>query len=154
MRKQANFFQIFEFVFKILNFIFVKKNVNRIVRYRFRDLRIKFNQIFSKFFSKFILLINQMIDISKQIKIKKLREKLTSQLQKIIINNEKFHTIETFKTLMKQVDLKLNSIVYDKQNKQNNKRKTRVNKIFFKNNINQKIFNVSIINNRRTFFKN
>ena len=38
-----------------------------------------------------------MLDISKQIKIDKLREKLMSQLQKIIINNKKFHTIEIFK---------------------------------------------------------
>ena len=105
--------------------------MNRIVRHRFRNLRIKLNQIFSKFFSKFILLIDQMIDISKQIKIEKLREKLTSQLQKIIINNEKFHTIEIFKILVKQVDLKFNSIIYDKQNKQNNKKKnSRKSRIF------------------------
>ena len=128
--------------------------MNRIVRHRFRDLRMKLNQIFSKFFSKFILLIDQMIDISKQIKIEKLREKFTSQLQKIIINNEKFHTIEIFKTLMKHVDLKFNNIIYNKQNKQNNKKKTRANKEFSRDNINQKIFNFFIINNRRTFFKN
>ena len=128
--------------------------MNRIVRYRFRNLRMKFNQIFSKFFSKFILLIDQMIDISKQIKIDELREKLTSQLQKIIVNNEKFHTIEILKNLVKKVDLKFNNIIYDKQNKQNNKKKTRVNKEFFRDNINQKISNISIIDNRRTFSKN
>ena len=88
--------------------------MNRIVRYRFRNLRIKFNQIFSKFFSKFILLIDQIIDISKQIKIEKFREKFTFQFQKIIINNEKFYTIEVLKTLIKQINLKLNNIVYDK----------------------------------------
>ena len=75
-------------------------------------------------------------------------------MQKIIINNEKFHTIETLKNLMKKVNLKFNNIVYNKQNKQNNKRKTRANKEFSRDNINQKIFNFLIINNRRTFFKN
>ena len=97
--------------------------MNRIVRHRFQNLRIKFNQIFSKFFSKFIFLIDQIIDISKQIKIEKLREKFTFQLQKIIINNEKFYTIEILKVLMKQIDLKFNNIVYNKQNKQKNKKK-------------------------------
>ena len=75
-------------------------------------------------------------------------------MQKIIINNEKFDTIEIFKNLMKKIDLKLNSIVYNKQNKQNNKKKIRVNKNFFKNSINQKVFNFLIIDNRRIFFKN
>ena len=75
-------------------------------------------------------------------------------MQKIIVNNEKFHTIETFKHLMKKIDLKLNNIVYDIQNKQKNKKKIRANKKFSRDNINQKIFNFLIINNRRTFFKN
>ena len=74
-----------------------------------------------------------MIDISKQIKIEKLREKLTSQLQKIIINNEKFHTIKVFKTLMIQVNLKLNNIIYNKQNNKNNKKKnSRKQRVFSK----------------------
>ena len=55
---------------------------------------------------------------------------------------------------MKHVDLKFNNIIYNKQNKQNNKKKTRANKKFSRDNINQKIFNISIIDNRRTFSKN
>ena len=54
---------------------------------------------------------------------------------------------------MKKINLKLNNIVYNKQNKHNNKRKTRVNKKLFQNNINQKIFNILIINNHYIFSK-
>ena len=55
-----------------------------------------------------------MLDISKQIKIDELREKFIIQLQKNIINNEKFHTIEILKILIKKINLKINNIIYDK----------------------------------------
>ena len=153
-RKHPDFFQTLEFVFQVLDLIFAEKNVDRIVRHRFKNLRMKSNQIFPEFFSEFILLTDQMIDTSKQTKVDELREKLTPQLQKAIVSNGKFHTVEALKTLVEHVDLELNSIVYDKQDRQDNKGKARASKGFSRDNTSQKTSNISATGNRRTLSKN
>ena len=67
----------------------------------------RINQRFSKFFSKFLLLFNQLFQYLKQNLINKFREKFIFQFQRIIINNDKFNTIQNLKKLIKKINQKL-----------------------------------------------
>ena len=94
-------------IFDVLFLIYAKKNKKRNVRNKFKTFIMRINQRFSNFFSKFLLLFNQLSHYSKQNLTDELREKLTSQLQRIIVNNDRFHTIESLKKLIEKINQKL-----------------------------------------------
>ena len=66
----------------------------------------RINQLFSKFFSKFLLLFNQLLHYSEQNLTNKFREKFISQFQRVIVNNDKFNRIENLKKLIKKINQK------------------------------------------------
>ena len=68
------------------------------------------NQRFSKFFSKFVLLSSQLFNYSQQILIDEFREKLTSALQRVIVNNEKFNDVNSLKELIETMNQKFHSL--------------------------------------------
>ena len=101
------FFKISQMIFDVLFLIFAKKNKKRNIRNKFKTFTMRINQRFSKFFSKFLLLFNQLSHYSKQNLTNEFREKLISQLQRIIVSNDKFSTIESLKKLIEKIDQKL-----------------------------------------------
>ena len=64
-RHESNVFVEFNDVFEILNKIFKNHDKKRNVRKIYNKFKMKSNQIFSKFYSKFILLINQLRNCCK-----------------------------------------------------------------------------------------
>ena len=67
----------------------------------------RINQRFSKFFFEFLMLFNQLFHYSKQNLIDEFREKFIFQLQRIIVNNDRFETIENLKKLIEKMNQKL-----------------------------------------------
>ena len=67
----------------------------------------RINQRFSKNFSKFLLLFSQLFHYSKQNLTDEFREKLISQFQRAIVNNDRFHTIENLKKLIEKINQEL-----------------------------------------------
>ena len=65
----SNFYQCFDDVYVVLNSLYKNKNRIRDVRRQFEIFEMKFDQIFSNFYSKFIFFVNQLIDYSKKTKI-------------------------------------------------------------------------------------
>ena len=104
------FFKTSQMIFDVLSLIFAKKNKKRSIRNKFKVLTMRINQRFPKFFSEFLLLFNQLSHYSKQNLTDELREKLTSQLQRVIVSNGKFSTIESLKKLIEEVNQELHSL--------------------------------------------
>ena len=73
------FFKTSQMIFDVLSLIYAKKNKKRNVRNKFKAFIMRINQRFSNFFSKFLLLFNQLSHYSKQDLTNELREKFTSQ---------------------------------------------------------------------------
>ena len=141
------FFKISQMIFDVLSLIFAKKNKKRSIRNKFKALTMRINQRFSKFFSEFLLLFSQLSHYSKQNLTDELREKLTSQLQRVIVNNDKFSTIESLKKLIEKVNQELHFLEvtrFENSVFKNSSRiifKTSIVKIVTRNNI----FNVNKI---------
>ena len=91
----------------MLFLIYVEKNKNRNIRNKFKIFIMRFNQRFSKFFFEFLMLFNQLFHYSKQNLTNEFREKFIFQFQRIIVNNEKFTTIENLKKLIEKINQKL-----------------------------------------------
>ena len=104
------FFKTSQMIFDVLSLIFAKKNKERSIRNKFKVLTMRINQRFSEFFSEFLLLSSQLPHYSEQNLTDELREKLTSQLQRAIVSNGKFSTIESLKELIEEVDQELHSL--------------------------------------------
>ena len=104
------FFKIVDEIFTLLISIFVEKNVDRIVRNKFKNFKMNINQRFSNFFSKFVLLFSQLSNYSQQILTNELREKLTSIFQRAIVSNDKFSDINSLKKLIESVNQKLHNL--------------------------------------------
>ena len=97
-------------IFDVLSLIYAEKNKKRNVRNKFKAFIMRINQRFSNFFSKFLLLFSQLSHYSKQNLTDELREKLTSQLQRVIVSNDRFHTIESLKKLIEEINQELHSL--------------------------------------------
>ena len=104
------FFKISQMIFDVLSLIFAKKNKKRSIRNKFKVLIMRINQRFSKFFSEFLLLSSQLSHYSKQNLTDEFREKLISQLQRVIVNNDKFSIVESLKKLIEKINQKLHSL--------------------------------------------
>ena len=70
----------------------------------------RINQRFSEFFSEFLMLFSQLSHYSEQNLIDEFREKLTPQLQRVIVSNDRFETIESLKKLIEKMNQKLHSL--------------------------------------------
>ena len=97
-------------MFTLLVTVFAEKNVDRIVRNKFKNLKMNINQRFSDFFSEFVLLFSQLPDYSQQILTDELREKLTPTLQRAIVSNGKFSDVNSLKELVESVNQELHSL--------------------------------------------
>ena len=96
-------------VFDVLILVYVEKNKKRSVRNKFKTFTMRINQRFSEFFFEFLMLFSQLPHYSKQNLIDELREKLTFQLQRAIVSNGRFETVESLKKLIEEVNQKLHS---------------------------------------------
>ena len=104
------FFKTIDEMFILLITIFVEKNIDRIVRNKFKNFKMNINQRFSKFFSKFVLLFSQLFNYFQQILIDELREKLTSVFQRVIVSNEKFNDVNSLKKLIETINQKFHNL--------------------------------------------
>ena len=144
------FFKIVDEVFILLISIFVEKNVDRIVRNKFKNLKMSINQRFSNFFSKFVLLFSQLSNYFQQILTNEFREKLTSTFQRAIVSNDKFSDVNSLKKLIENVNQKLHNL----KNYQIIKIEifTWINQSFNKRNIVKSFTRTSIFSTLKRFF--
>ena len=94
-------------IFDVLILIYVEKNKKRNVRNKFKTFIMRINQRFSKFFFEFLMLFSQLSHYSKQNLIDEFREKLIFQLQRVIVSNDRFETVESLKKLIEEMNQKL-----------------------------------------------
>ena len=97
-------------VFDVLTLIYAEKNKERSVRNKFKTLTMRTNQRFPEFFSEFLMLSSQLPHYSEQNLTDELREKLTPQLQRAIVSNGRFETVESLKELIEEVNQELHSL--------------------------------------------
>ena len=97
-------------MFILLITIFVEKNIDRIVRNKFKNFKMNINQRFSKFFSKFVFLFNQLFNYFQQTLIDEFREKLMFAFQRAIVSNEKFNDVNSLKKLIETMNQKLHNL--------------------------------------------
>ena len=114
-RHESNVFVEFSDVFEILNEIFKNHDKKRNARKIYNKFKMKSNQIFSKFYSKFILLINQLRDCIEAIKMKNLKEKITTKLTLITINSDFFYFLKFYKKHLQSIDVKFNHLRSESQ---------------------------------------
>ena len=104
------FFKIFQIIFDVLFLIYAKKNKKRNIRNKFKIFIMRINQRFSKFFSKFLLLFNQLFHYSQQNLTNEFREKFIFQFQRVIVNNDKFNTIENLKKIIEKINQEFHNL--------------------------------------------
>ena len=113
-------------MFQILNVVYDDFNWERNARTKFNKLQMKFDQIFVDFFSNFILLINQLNDYSKIIKMNRLKIKIIYQFKQIIATFENFFIVKTLKKKLLSIYIRMrnnrdnNSFEIDERNKTRN----------------------------------
>ena len=112
----------------------------------------KLEQIFSIFYSKFIKLINQLIDYFEQIKINCFENKFTFKFLEIMTINEIFIILHFLKKYFFNINNRLNNIRYEKI-KENNKNKIRFIKKFSQNVFSRLTSIFKRFKNRRVIFK-
>ena len=66
-----------------MNDIYIDVDHLRNVRRQYDDLRMKFTELFSEFYSEFLLLANQLLKKNEENKIHDLEEKITTKLQHV-----------------------------------------------------------------------
>ena len=100
------FFKISQMIFDVLSLIYAEKNKKRSIRNKFKAFIMRINQRFSKF----LLLFSQLSHYSQQNLTDELREKLISQLQRVIVSNDRFSTVESLKKLIEKIDQEFHSL--------------------------------------------
>ena len=107
------FYQKSQNVFDLLNFIYLNINRLRNTRRDFEILKIKLEQTFNVFYSKFIKLINQLIDYFEQIKMNCLKSKFTFKFLETMTINEFFIILNVLKKHFFNINNRLNNIRHD-----------------------------------------
>ena len=107
-RHDFTIFVRFKNVFDILNEIFLNHDNERNVRAKYNELKMKSKQFFAKFYSKFILLTNQLKNCIDQIKLKNLKNKISTSLIQATINNESFNSLLIYKKHFQIIDINFN----------------------------------------------
>ena len=113
----------------------------------------KLEQIFSIFYSKFIKLINQLIDYFEQIKMNCFENKFTFKFLEIMTINEIFIILHFLKKHFLNINNRLNNIRHEKI-KKNNKNKTRFIKKISRDVFSRSTNILKHFENRRVIFKN
>ena len=109
-RQRHNFtiFVRFKNVFDILNEFFLNHDSERNARAKYNELKMKSEQFFAEFYSKFILLTNQLKNCIDQIKLKNLKNKISTSLTQTTINNESFNFLLIYKKHLQIIDINFN----------------------------------------------
>ena len=97
-------------VFEILDEIFKNSNRARNARVKYNELIMSFTMFFVEFYVEFILLINQLINCSKEMHMKDLKNKISNTLTRIIVNSELFTTLKQYKKHLQITNEKLKNL--------------------------------------------
>ena len=95
-------------VFDALNEIYLDHDSERNVRAKYNELKMKLKQFFAEFYSNFILLTNQLKNCIDQIKLKNLKNKISTSLIQATINSESFNFLLIYKKHLQIIDINLN----------------------------------------------
>ena len=106
-RHDSKIFLRFRDVFEILDEIL--KNFNRVrnARVKYNELIMSFTMFFVEFYVEFILLINQLINCSKEMHMKDLKNKISNTLTRVIVNSEFFTSLRQYKKHLQITNEKL-----------------------------------------------
>ena len=103
-KAQRHYFLDFEEIFKLLDIIYVDANHDRNVRRQYDDLRMKFFDLYSEFYSKFLLLTNQLSNKSDENKIHDLKKKLIVKFRLTMNNLNNFISLKAFHRKIQTID--------------------------------------------------
>ena len=142
-------------MFDVLNNFYFDSNKIRNAKKKYEKLQMKSKQTFIKFYSDFIILVNQLKKYSKKIKINDFEHKIILNLRRVIVNLNDFTFLKVLKRKLLFVDVKFNHI--------NNDVKSNINviKAFIKKTIEviaEKFVNVKLFRSlfdieKRTFIR-
>ena len=107
-RHDLTIFVRFKNVFDALNEIFLNHDSERNARAKYNELKMKSEQFFAEFYSNFILLTNQLKNCIDQIKLKNLKNKISTSLTQATINNEFFNFLLIYKKHLQIIDINFN----------------------------------------------
>ena len=88
----------------MLNIIYIDVDHERNVRRRYDDLSIKYIDLYNEFYSKFLLLINQLFNKFDENKIHDLKKKLIVKFKLIMNNLNNFISFEIFHRKIQTID--------------------------------------------------
>ena len=100
-------------MFDMLNNLYFDSNRVRNAKKKYKKFRMKSKQTFIKFYSDFIILINQLKKYSEKIKINDLKHKIIFNLRRVLVNLNDFTFLKILKRKLLFVDAKLNHINND-----------------------------------------
>ena len=103
-------------MFDVLNNFYFDSNRIRNVKKKYKKLQMKSKQTFIKFYSDFIILINQLKKYSKKININDLEHKIIFNFRRVIVNLNDFTFLKILKRKLLFVDAKFNYINNDVKN--------------------------------------
>ena len=106
-------------MFDVLNNLYFDSNRIRNVKEKYKKLRMKSKQTFIKFYSDFIILINQLKKYSEKIKIDDLEHKIIFSFRRVFVNLNDFTFLKVLKRKLLFVDAKFNHINNDVKNNNN-----------------------------------
>ena len=109
-RHESNVFVKSSDVFECLNEIFKNHDRERKARRNFIKFKMKSDQIFSNFYSEFILLTNQLSNAIQKFKIENLRDKIIEELKLVTVNIDKFDSLLNYKNHLQSIYLMLSHI--------------------------------------------
>ena len=90
----------------------------------------KFENFFVEFYFEFILLINQLKNYLKRIKINRLKKRITISFQRVIVSLKKVISLRTFKNKFLSINIRLNNIRASQIFKNKDKNKSHVVKLY------------------------
>ena len=132
---QRHYFIDFDQFFKLLDIIYVDANHDRNIRRQYVDFRMKFSNLYNEFYSKFLLLINQLFNKSDENKIHDLKKKLIVKLKLIMNNLNNFILLKAFYRKIQTIDNRHRRI-------QNDDDKNRTFSNFFKSSNHKQTFRI------------
>ena len=103
-------------MFDVLNNFYFDSNKIRNAKEKYKKFQMKSKQTFIKFYSNFIILINQLKKYSEKIKINDFEHKIIFSLRRVIVNLNDFTFLKILKKKLLFVDVKFNHINNDVKN--------------------------------------
>ena len=106
-------------MFDVLNNFYFDSNRIRNVKEKYKKFQIKSKQTFIKFYSDFIILVNQLKKYSEKIKINDLKHKIIFNFRRVFVNLNDFTFLKVLKRKLLFVDAKFNHINNNVKNNNN-----------------------------------